>query len=130
MDGTRSTDRLPKQAPFSFLPPDVGVHRLPGVHGQGVRDDMVDSLRRIGIPYGHGVKWLPNDGADWRARRGKLLQGHTPLPYRTVEHDRILNTPLRARHKGWAAELVVAKNDLDKVVQQGPSFHCMGSAGV
>ena len=125
-------NRLPKQALFSFLPPEIGVHRLPGKQkGKRLRDAMVNSLQCIDIPLSAWVQMAcVNEGKDWKLKTRTVACWYTPFPPRgrqdppdrTVEHMRITNAPLRTRKKGWEQELAKAQADLADTVAEGPSY--------
>ena len=124
--------RMPKQALFSFLPPEMGVHRLPGKQsGKRLRDAMVNSLEVIQVPLQGWVQMaLLNDGKDWKLQTRAVAcwyspfppRGGQPLPDRAAEFESICQKPLRQHRKGWEWELKTAQDYLQPIFNLPEGF--------
>ena len=125
-------DRLPKQALFSFLPQDLGTHRLPGLQGgKRLRDAFADSLKVAGFPLAGWMQLAINDdGVPWK-RATRLVAcwfapfapvPHSTPPCRAAELAAIRAAPIPTRSRGRAAELTRACREIDAFIQNNEGF--------
>ena len=125
-------DRLPKQALFSFLPQDVGVHRDPGLQGgKRLRDAFADSLKVAGIPL-TGWTQLANEdgGVPWKRATRMIACWFRPfppvprseVPVRDAELAAIHKAPVPTKAKGRVAELSRASAELARYAASHDGF--------